>query len=103
MTFLESTIMKLTRETPSGGTYQIGDASITVSYSSDLWEWEYGGKTYWDVLDLAKAIIQGSKAFPINPPSLPSKAWAIRGARKDNSSPGRFFMELPEAPWGHAL
>src|ERR1035437_1892894 len=61
-TTLEATIVKLTRETPSGGSRRIGDASFTVWYCSDIWEWEYQGETFWDVQDLAEAIVRRSMA-----------------------------------------
>lgn len=56
MTALEATILRLTHETPSGGTCQIGSATFQVFYCSDIWEWEYKGVTYWDMEDLAKAM-----------------------------------------------
>ncbi len=62
MSFLEVRIKKLTLETPSGSSCRVGDASFTVRYCSDIWEWEYLGETFWDVHDLAKAIARGSSA-----------------------------------------
>ncbi len=62
MTFLEVLIKKVTLSTPSGSSCQIGDASFTVRYCSDIWEWEYRGETFWDVHDLAKAIARGGTA-----------------------------------------
>jgi len=56
MTALEATILRLTHETPSGGSCQIGSATFKVLYCSDIWEWEYQGVTYWDMEDLAKAM-----------------------------------------------
>jgi hypothetical protein len=76
MNFLERILVKLTRETASGGTCKVGAVSITVRYCSDLWEWEYGGRTFWDVHDLAEAIIQDSKAHSATPLALPRKARA---------------------------
>lgn len=67
MTFLEAIIKKLTRETPSGGSCRIGDASFTVWYCSDIWEWEYLGEIYWDVQDLAHAIARGRQSNVIWP------------------------------------
>src|ERR1035437_3909211 len=61
-TTLEATIVKLTRETPSGGSRRIGDASFTVRYCSDIWEWEYQGETFWDARDLAESIVRGRTA-----------------------------------------
>ncbi|MDR3684321.1 MAG: hypothetical protein P4L11_11390 [Geothrix sp.] len=62
MTFLEVLIKKATLKTPSGSSCRVGDASFTVRYCSDIWEWEYLGETFWDVQDLAKAIARGSSA-----------------------------------------
>lgn len=56
MTALEATILRLTHETPSGESCQIGSATFKVFYCSDIWEWEYQGVTYWDMEDLAKAM-----------------------------------------------
>jgi len=103
MTFLEAILMKLTRETSSGGTCRVGDASITVKSSTDIWEWEYGGRTFWDVHDLAEAIIQDSMAFPTKLPYMSKMARALRGVLDEETSPGEFFMEPPERPWGQAL
>ena len=62
MTFLEVVIQKLTLKTPSGSSCRVGDASFTVRYCSDIWEWEYQGETFWDVHDLAKAIARKNTA-----------------------------------------
>lgn len=65
MTALEATILRLTHETPSGGSCQVGPASFKVFYCSDIWEWEFQGETYWDVEDLAKAMAPAMKvAYP---------------------------------------
>jgi hypothetical protein len=61
---LERMIKRMTITTPSGGRFNIGKVSITVSYCSDFWEWEYLGETYWDVQDLAEAIDCGTAAIP---------------------------------------
>jgi len=61
---LEKLIKSMTIATPSGGRYNIGKASISVSYCSDFWEWEYLGETYWDVQDLAEAIAGRTVATP---------------------------------------
>jgi len=53
---LESTILDLTKKTPSGGTCWIGGVPFTVSYCSDCWEWEFQGIYYFDPLDLSEAI-----------------------------------------------
>jgi hypothetical protein len=58
---MEATILKVTLETPNGGSCRIGGASFTVRYCSDIWEWEYEGETFWDALDLALAMVQGSQ------------------------------------------
>jgi len=59
---LENIILELTSQTPSGGVCKIGDATFKVWYCSDIWEWEYQGVTYFDPLDLAEAMIQGTPA-----------------------------------------
>jgi hypothetical protein len=64
MMTLERMIKSMTIATPNGGRYNIGKAFITVSYCSDFWEWEYLGVTYWDIQDLAEAIVRGSAAIP---------------------------------------
>lgn len=56
---LEEIIMDLTSRTPSGGCCTIGDSSFIVWYSSDSWEWEYRGNVYYDLQDLAEAILDG--------------------------------------------
>ena len=61
---LEKLIKSMTIATPSGGRYNIGKASISVSYCSDFWEWEYLGETYWDVQDLAEAIASVTAVTP---------------------------------------
>ena len=55
---LEETIKDLTSRTPSGGTCSIGDCSILVRYCADMWEWEFGGVIYYDLQDLADAILR---------------------------------------------
>jgi hypothetical protein len=103
MSFLEAIIVKLTRETANGGTCRVGDASITVRYCSDIWEWDYGGRTYWDLHDLAEAIIQDTKALPTKPHSMSKRARALSDALKEESSPGAFYIEPHERPQGQAL
>lgn len=58
MTFLESILIRLTRDTSNGGSCHVGDAVVVVRYCSDIWEWEYRGETYWDIQDLAEAMIK---------------------------------------------
>jgi hypothetical protein len=103
MTFLEAILMKLTRETPIGGTCQLGDASITVRCSADQWEWEYKGVTFWDLGDLAETIIQDCTAFPTKLPYRSRMARTVRDALTEETSPREFFLESPERPWGQAL
>ena len=55
---MEEIIRELTAHTPSGGTCRFGDGSFRVWYCSDIWEWEYQGETYWDPLDLARALVR---------------------------------------------
>ena len=81
-TLLEVIIMKLTHESPSGGVCRIGDASFTVRYCSDIWEWEYLNETFWDVRDLAQAIERASAASPQKVPFLPKSAQAKRRSFK---------------------
>lgn len=64
MTLLESILIKLTRDTSNGSSCRIGDAVIVVRFCSDIWEWDYQGETYWDVQDLAEAIIRDSSPTP---------------------------------------
>ena len=67
---LENLIMKLTLATPSGGRCRIGEASFSVWYCADIWEWEYLGVTYWDVEDLANAMAKaGAAPFRMSPDS----------------------------------
>jgi hypothetical protein len=103
MTFLEAIILTLTRQTSSGGTCQVGEASITVRYSLDQLEWEYGGSTFWYVQDLAEAILQGGQAFPTKPSNPPGKARTMRGPLEEASSRGTFFLKPPARPSGRAL
>jgi hypothetical protein len=81
-TLLEVIIMKLTHESPSGGICRIGDASFTVRYCSDIWEWEYLNETFWDVQDLAHAIERESAARPQKVPFLPKSAQVKRSSFK---------------------
>jgi len=72
---LESTIIDLTKKTPSGGTCWIGEVPFTVSYCSDCWEWEFQGVYYFDPLDLSEAIetfLEGLRAEGrgAGPPSM---------------------------------
>ena len=103
MTFLEAIIVKLTRETTSGGICRIGDASITVKHSTDIWEWEYKGHTFWDVHDLAEAIIEDCLTFPKKLPYTSKMTRTVRGALNEESSSGDCFLEPLEGPWGQAL
>jgi len=64
MTFLEAIILGLTRGCCDGGTFHIGDVSVVLRCSSDIWEWEYRGETYWDVENLAESIIRDGQAVP---------------------------------------
>jgi hypothetical protein len=77
-TLLEVIIMKLTHESPSGGICRIGDASFTVRYCSDIWEWEYLSETFWDVQDLAQAIERESAVTPQQVPFLSKRTRAKR-------------------------
>jgi hypothetical protein len=103
MTYLEAIIVKLTRETASGGTCRVGDASITVRYCSDIWEWDYGGRTFWDVHDLAEAIVQDCTAFPTKFPYMSKMARTVREALDEETAPGAFFIESHDRPHGQAL
>jgi hypothetical protein len=103
MTFLEAMIVSLTRETTSGSTCRIGNASITVKYCKDIWEWEYQGHTFWDVHDLAEAIIEECLAFPKKLPYTSKMARTVRDALEEEFSPDEFFFEPLERPWGQAL
>jgi hypothetical protein len=71
---LESLILELTSKTPSGGNCRIGDVCFTVRYCSDLWEWEYQGEVFFDALDLAEAIVRGSRELPPEIISLSTKS-----------------------------
>ena len=64
MTLLESILIKLTRDTFNGGSCRVGNAVVVVRYCSDIWEWEYQGETYWDVQDLAEAMIKDGSVIP---------------------------------------
>src|SRR5664279_6219051 len=81
-TLLEVIIMKLTHESPSGGICRIGDASFTVRYCSDIWEWEYLSETFWDVHDLALAIARESAVTPQKVPFLSNRTQAKRRSIK---------------------
>jgi hypothetical protein len=94
-TALEASIVKLTRETPSGGSRRIGDASFTVWYCSDIWEWEYQGETFWDVQDLAEAMIQRSTAA-LQQALLSSKKTIAHWSRSKTKHPVR--VASPDAP-----
>jgi len=83
---LERMIKSMTIATPNGGRYNIGKASITVSYCSDFWEWEYLGETYWDVQDLAEAIVQGTAGSPQRR-SLCSKSSKVQGKMVRSNHP----------------
>lgn len=96
MTFLEAIIMKLTLETPSGSVCQIGDASIRVKYCSDVWEWEYQGQTFWDVQDLAEAILQASRSVPPRTPAPARKTRRLKETLQARASQGGFFIHSAE-------
>jgi|GEM_PF-449417 hypothetical protein len=106
MTFLEVIIKKLTLGTPSGSSCRVGDASFTVRYCSDIWEWEYLGETFWDVHDLAKAMARGSTATPQKVSLLSKKTKAGGRSLKTKllrtgslGNPGRSVGEvLPARP-----
>jgi len=83
-TLLEVIIMKLTHDSPSGGTCRIGDASFTVRYCSDIWEWEFLSETFWDVQDLARAIERECAANLRRVPFLPRLAQPRRRSLKTN-------------------
>jgi hypothetical protein len=70
MTYLETVIKTLTLCTPSGRSCRIGNASFTVRYCSDIWEWEFQGETFWDVHDLAEAIVRSQSIRYSTVPSL---------------------------------
>jgi hypothetical protein len=56
---LEDILRDLTSRTPSGGCCSIGDCTFTVYYCTDSWEWEYRDNVYYDLQDLAEAILSG--------------------------------------------
>jgi hypothetical protein len=91
MTFMEVIIMKMTRGIANGGNCRVGDATITVRCGTDIWECEYGGRTFWNLQDLAEAIIQDNKVFPTSLLSPPKKARTLRDALNEETSPGAFF------------
>lgn len=103
MTFLEAILLRLTRETTPGEACQLGDASITVRCSSGQCSWEYGGRTFWEVHDLAEAIIEGSNAVPAKLPPLSKRARAMRDTYNQESFPGGSFTESEERSSGWAL
>ena len=78
----EAIIRKLTLETPNGGSCRIGDDAFTVRYCSDIWEWEFQGETYWDVLDLAEAMDRRSSLVRPKPHASPMKAKTRRRLTK---------------------
>jgi hypothetical protein len=100
MTVLESMIKRLTRETPNGGCCQIGDASITVRYCSDIWEWEYQCETFWDVQDLAEALIRSNGIAPHQALALPNRAKASREGLVGEAAREGFFMGTHDGSWG---
>ena len=59
MTLVE-TLAALTARTPSGGGFWLGTNYLVVRYSSDLWEWEYRGNSFYDLQDLAEEILRRS-------------------------------------------
>lgn len=75
---LQTVLEKLTRETPSGDSCRVGDAFITVWYCSNTWEWQYAGETFWDLQDLAEALLQRSPA-PIDSTQLVPQKIKARG------------------------
>ncbi len=59
MTLVE-TLETLTARTPSGGGFWLGNNYLLVRYSSDVWEWEYRGNSFYDLQDLAEEILRRS-------------------------------------------
>ncbi len=55
---LESRILVLTMNTPTGGTFRLGKHTFSVRLINDFWEWEYQGVTYADPKDLAEAMLE---------------------------------------------
>ena len=94
---LENLILNLTANTPSGGLCQIGDACFRVWYCTDIWEWEYQGGTYWDPLDLARAILASgallaSRLGPQVDPEEPGPARVV--LRKVRKGLARFKQSI---------
>lgn len=93
MEALESMILKLTHETPSGGICRVGPVSFRVWYCSDIWEWEYQGETYWDTQDLADAIVRDHRAALQQDLSLANKILA-----KERTSRAKRTLMVDQEP-----
>jgi len=85
-TFLESILRQATLATPHGGCCRIGDAVITVRYCSDLWEWDYNGETFWDIEDLAEALIRGNAMAPREALAVSQRAKPRRDLHRDEAA-----------------
>lgn len=73
---LQALLEQLTREAQSGATCQVGNATITVRYCSNFWEWQLAGETFWDLQDLAEALLQGSSTAIEKTQHLPNNCQA---------------------------
>ena len=96
---LEDTILELTSQTASGGEFKIGEASVRVWFCSDIWEWEYLGETFWDLQDLADALVQGS---PVTLPRAHSQSRGTknRGRLFKRGAPGVVAsQDWPRSAW----
>ena len=91
-------LMEQTSKTPSGGSCRIGEASITVRYCSDIWEWEYRGETFWDVLDLVEALVRDNKVAIEKVPSALIKETdsKVRPISKAGRWPGHVDIPGPD-------
>lgn len=95
-TFLESILRQATLATPHGGCCRIGDAVITVRSCTDLWEWDYNGETFWDIEDLAEALIRGNAIAPQQSMALSKRAKPSRDTHRDEAAREGSLGGVPE-------
>ena len=55
---VEERILELSSKAQSGAPCKIGDHIFTILYTKDTWEWVFKGNYYFDIKDLAEAILE---------------------------------------------
>ena len=74
----EETMINLTTRTPNGGGFWAGSSFVIVQSGPDWWEWKCRGKVYYDLDELADALIR-RRGIVFRPER--HRLWTAKGKR----------------------